>query len=53
MLEELLADLGAFNFARSFDYRLGHAIDVAVHAVEDYLDLYAHCRFLTCFKQAA
>src|SRR5664279_1078357 len=41
------ADFGAFNFARSFHYRLGHAIDVPEHAVKHYLNLHAHCRFLT------
>src|ERR1017187_6404416 len=41
------ADFGAFNFARSFHYGLGHAVDVAVHAVKEYLNPHAHCRFLT------
>ena len=35
------------NLARSFHYRLGHAIDVPVHAVKQYLNPHAHCRFLT------
>src|ERR1022692_890177 len=47
------ADFGAFNLARSFHDRLGHAIDVAVHAVKQHLNSHAHYRFLTCFKQAA
>src|ERR1039458_1730467 len=41
------ADFGAFNFARSFHYRLGHTVDVAVHAVKEYLNPHAHGRFLT------
>src|ERR1022692_438754 len=41
------ADFGAFNFARSFHYRLGHAVDVPVHAVKEDLNPHAHCRFLT------
>src|ERR1035441_2834678 len=47
------ADFGAFNFARSFHYRLGHAVDVAVHAVKEHLNLYAHGRFLLIQKWAA
>jgi hypothetical protein len=40
------ADFGAFNLARSFHYRLGHAIDVPLHAVKQYLNPHAHRRFL-------
>jgi predicted Zn-dependent protease len=45
------ADFGAFNFARTFHHRLGHAIDVAVHAVKQHLNLYAHSRFVTYSKE--